>query len=608
MSDYQPIENYGVIGDQETIALVGMDGSIDFLCFPRFDSPSVFAALLDHEKGGRFQIAPQLPGSPVRQKQLYLPDSNVLLTRFLAGDGVAEVSDLMPVAESGGVATCVVRRAKAVRGELTFRMVCAPAFDYGRAAHRVERGDREVLFVSQGRDGTCLRLRSEVPLEVAGGTAVAEFTLRAGESAAFVLEEARPGEPSASASPDFVSRAFKDTLTFWRHWIGRSTYRGRWRETVNRSALTLKLLTSAAHGSIVAGATFGLPEHIGGPRNWDYRHVWIRDASFTMYALIRLGYTDAAGDFVRWLEARCAEQGPDGSLQVLYGVDGRHELPEQTLSHLEGYRRSSPVRVGNDAFRQFQLDIYGELMDSIYLYNKYGKPISHDLWLNLSRLVEWVCSHWREPDSGIWETRGGRREFLHSRVMCWVALDRAIRLAGKRSFPAPLERWLQVRDEIYADVYEGFWSPERRAFVAFKGARTLDAASLLMPLVKFVSPGDPRWLSTLAAIEQNLVEDSLVYRYRNGELFTDGLAGREGTFSMCSFWYVECLARAGDLLKARFFFEKALGYANHLGLYAEELGPCGEHLGNFPQAFSHVALISAAFELDRRLSAAGLTD
>jgi GH15 family glucan-1,4-alpha-glucosidase len=607
MNDYQPIENYGVIGDQETVALVGMDGSIDFLCFPRFDSPTVFAALLDRKRGGRFQIAPQLPGARVRQKQLYLPDSNVLLSRFLASDGVAEISDLMPVAESD-VAHCVVRRAKAVRGELTFRMVCAPAFDYARAAHRVERSGDDVLFVPEGGGGTGLRLRGAVPLLVQGGTAVAEFKLRAGESAAFVLEEARPGQPSATTAPDFVSRAFKDTLTFWRAWIGRSTYRGRWRETVNRSALTLKLLFSAPHGSIVAAPTFGLPEEIGGSRNWDYRYTWIRDASFTLYALVRLGYTDAAGDFMRWLEARCGELEPDGALQVLYGIDGRHGLPEETLAHIEGYRRSSPVRIGNAAHRQLQLDIYGELMDSVYLYNKYGKPISHDLWSNVTRLVDWVCRNWRQPDDGIWETRGGRREFLHSRVMCWVALDRAIRLAGKRSFPAPLERWLQVRDEIYADVHEGFWSPQRRAFVAFKGASTVDAASLLMPLVKFMGPTDPRWLSTLAAIEEDLVEDSLVYRYRNSELFADGLDGREGTFSMCSFWYVECLARAGDLLKARFVFEKALGYANHLGLYSEELGPCGEHLGNFPQAFSHVALISAAFELDRRLSAAGLKD
>jgi GH15 family glucan-1,4-alpha-glucosidase len=602
--DYQPIQNYGVIGDLETVALVGMDGSIDFLCFPGFDSPSVFAALLDRRKGGYFQIAPVLPPLEVRQKQLYLPDSAVLLSRFLARDGVAEISDLMPVEESGG-AHCLVRRVKAVRGELSFRVVCAPRFDYARAPHRVERRKGEVVFVSQGRDGTAIRLRSDVPLDVQDGAAVSEFRLRAGETAAFVLEQAQPGKPSPADAPDFVSKAFKDTLNFWRGWIGRSTYRGRWREMVNRSALTLKLLVSRPHGSIVAAPTFGLPEQMGGVRNWDYRYVWIRDASFTLYALIRLGYSDAAGDFMQWIEARCRELEPDGSLQVLYGIDGRHEIVEETLSHLEGYGRSSPVRIGNAAVRQVQLDIYGALLDSVYLYNKYGKPISHDLWMDLRRLVEWVCRNWRRADEGIWETRGGPKEFLYSRVMCWVALDRAIRLAAKRSFPAPLESWLRTRDEIYADIYTGFWDPGRRAFVQYKGARSLDAASLLMPLVKFVSPADPRWLSTLAAIEEDLVDDSLVYRYRTNDAFSDGLTGLEGTFNMCSFWYVECLARAGDIEKARFYFEKSLGYANHLGLFSEELGPRGEHLGNFPQALSHIALISAAYELDRRLSAAG---
>ncbi len=600
---YQPIENYGVVGDLETVALVGMNGSIDFLCFPRFDSPSVFAALLDRRRGGSFELAPLLGSVPVKHKQLYLPDSNVLLSRFLAEDAVAEVSDFMPVEESGG-AHCLVRRAKAVRGTLRFRMLCAPRFDYARAAHRVEKRKRELLFVSEGRDGGALRLTSDVPLAVRNGDGVAEFTLRAGESAAFVLEPARLREDSPTAAPDFVAEAFKGTLNFWRHWIGRSTYRGRWREMVNRSALALKLLISRPHGSIVAAPTFGLPERVGGPRNWDYRYVWLRDASFALYALIRLGYTDEAGDFMRWLESRCAERsGP--ALHVLYATDGRRVPAERVLSHLEGYRQSAPVRIGNAAQRQLQLDIYGELMDAVYLYNKYGRPISHDLWADLVPLVGWVCRNWRRRDKGIWETRAGSQAFLHSRVMCWVAVDRAIRLATRRSLPAPLDRWRRVRDEIYKDVFAGFWNRRLGAFVQCRRGRTLDAAALLMPLVKFVSPTDPRWLSTLAAIEERLVEDSLVYRYRTGGAFRDGLAGLEGTFSMCSFWYVECLARSGDLEKARFYLEKALGYANHVGLYSEELGPCGEHLGNFPQAFSHVALISAAFELDRRLSAAG---
>lgn len=600
---YQPIENYGVIGDLYTVALVGMDGSIDFMAFPHFDSPTIFAAILDAEKGGRFQIAPCL--GDAHQKQLYLPDSNILLSRFLAAEGVAEISDFMPV-EEVDQAHNLVRRVKTVRGEITFRMLCAPRFDYGRAAHRVEQREGEVLFISEGNAHMVLRLRTTVPLRLLNGDVMAEFTLRADEHAAFVLEWVPPdGGSPAIALDDYVSSCFKNTVNFWRRWIGRSTYQGRWREMVNRSALTLKLLVSQPYGSLVAAPTFGLPEMIGGERNWDYRYTWIRDASFTLYALIRLGYTDEAAAFMRWIEARCRELEPDGSLQVMYGVDGRHVLTEETLTHFEGYRKSTPVRIGNNAYNQLQLDIYGELMDAVYLYDKYGEPISYDLWTDLTRLLNWVCDHWHMKDYGIWETRGGLHEFLYSRVMCWVALDRGLRLAQNRSLPAPLARWRRARDTIYREIFTQFWDPQRQAFMQYKGAPSLDAASLLMPLVRFISPRDPRWLSTLHAIEEMLVNDSLVYRYKTGNAFWDGLAGEEGTFTMCSFWYVECLGRSGDLEKARFFFEKALGYANHLGLYAEELGPCGEHLGNFPQAFTHLALISAAYDLNRRLSAAG---
>ncbi|HEY9450786.1 MAG TPA: glycoside hydrolase family 15 protein, partial [Gemmatimonadaceae bacterium] len=426
-----------------------------------------------------------------------------------------------------------------------------------------------------------LRLCASVAMQLVNGDAMAEFTLGADESASFILEVIVPDEPSAGRAQDYESAAFKQTVNFWRGWVDRSPYRGRWRETVNRSALTLKLLTSRPHGSIVASATFGLPEHIGGVRNWDYRYTWIRDSSFALYALMRLGYTGEAKAFMRWVMARVDELEPDGSLQIMYGIDGRHALPEETLSHLEGYMGSRPVRIGNAAFTHLQLDIYGELMDAVYLYDKYGSPIPHDGWTNIARLIDWVCVHWREKDEGIWEVRGGRQEFLYSRVMCWVALDRAIRLAGKRSFPAPLARWQDVRDTIYRDIYERFWDPARRVFVQTPGSRALDASALLMPLIRFVSPTDPRWLSTLRAIEQDLVSDSLVYRYRLTDA-TDGLTGQEGTFSMCSFWYVECLSRMGDLHQARFFFEKMLGYANHLGLYGEELGPRAQHLGNFP--------------------------
>jgi GH15 family glucan-1,4-alpha-glucosidase len=391
-------------------------------------------------------------------------------------------------------------------------------------------------------------------------------------------------------------------MNFWHRWVSHSTYRGRWREMVNRSALLLKLLTSKPYGSMVAAPTFGLPEEIGGERNWDYRYTWIRDASFTLYSLMRLDYTEEAAAFMQWIEQRCYELNPDGSLQIMFGIDGRHDLTESSLSHLEGYRQSAPVRIGNGAYAQLQLDIYGELMDSVYLYNKYGLPIAYDLWTHLVRLIDWVAEHWPLKDEGIWEVRGGQQEFLYSRLMCWVALDRGIRLSLKRSFPAPLDRWYAARDAIYRDVFNNFWDPTRKTFVQHRGSTTVDASSLAMPLMLFMGPTDPRWLSTMQAIKTELVDDSLVYRYKVGDASSDGLAGNEGTFNMCSFWYVECLSRAGDLHGARFNFEKMLGYANHLGLYAEELGPCGEHLGNFPQAFTHLGLISAAYNLDRTLS------
>jgi len=597
---YQPIENYGVIGDLHTVALVASNGSIDLMSFPSFDSPTVFAALLDDAKGGRFRIAPAHQDG--KSKQMYLPDTNVLMTRYLSGHSVAEVIDFMPV-EEVGQAHDLVRLVKTVRGEVTYRMECMPRFDYARRGHKCDVvSAHEVLFRS---DGLALRLRSSVPIRVVNGDAIAELTLRANESASFVLEEAVEGSAPSSSLTAFCERAFADTVAFWRRWLGGCAYRGRWQDMVNRSALALKLLTSQPHGSIVAAPTFGLPEQIGGVRNWDYRYTWIRDSSFALYALLRLGFTGEARAFMGWLVARCKELNPDGSLQIMYGIDGRHDLTESTLSHLEGYRKSSPVRIGNGAYDQLQLDIYGELMDSIYLYDKYCEPVSYELWHYLARFVEWVRAHWQEKDEGIWEVRGGKQEFLYSRLMCWVAIDRGVRLAHKRSLPADLASWIRTRNEIYHEIHQKFWDPDRGVFTQSKGSRCLDAACLLMPLMRFIGPTDPRWLSTLDAIGQELVDDTLVYRYRVGTAASDGLIGEEGTFSMCSFWYVECLTRAGRIDDARLAFEKMLGYANHLGLYAEELGPEGEQLGNFPQAFTHLGLISAAFQLDRALSNAG---
>ena len=602
---YHPIENYGVIGNLQTVALIGMDASIDFLCFPYFDSPSIFASLLDSERGGRFILSPTFQHR--RPKQMYLSNSNILLTRFLSPDGVVEVCDFMPISLESGRDRVepvhqLIRRAKCVRGEVQFQMACDPRLDYGRAKQQVKLlSEKEALFVPDcaERSISPIRLRAEVPLVIRQGRVESEFVLKAGESALFILE----GDEDAphAIDPHRVGEEFKATLNFWQSWISQSTYRGRWREIVDRSALVLKLLVSQRHGSIVAAPTFGLPEAIGAGRNWDYRYTWIRDASFTLYALSRLGFHSESKAFMQWLAARCRDLGPNEPLQIMYGTDGRRDLSEVELSHWEGYRGSSPVRIGNGAHDQVQLDIYGELLDSVYLYNKYGEPISHDLWSQLCRLIEWVCQNWDQPDEGIWEVRGGKQPLFYSRLMCWVAVDRALRLAEKRSFPAPMARWLGVRDAIYHQMHTEFWNEELQSFVQTKNGKTLDAACLLAPLVRFISPTDPRWLSTLRAIEEGLVDDSLVYRYKT----EDGLIGSEGTFCMCSFWLIECLARSGEVKRARFLLEKTLGYANHLGLFAEELSPSGEHLGNFPQAFTHLALISAAFELNRRLDEKG---
>lgn len=594
---YQPIENYGVIGDLTTAALVSLEGSVDFMCFPNFDSPTIFAALLDSEKGGHFSIAPL--ANEFKHRQRYFPDTNILLTRFTGEQGIADISDFMAMEHLGNHHD-LVRRVKVVRGKIKFRMECAPKFNYGRSRHTLEGRALEMIFVPRETRCPPMRLRSSVPLKAQNGVALAEFTLGAGQTAHFILEEA--GGDSPSVNPDYVSESFKETMNFWLGWVARSRYRGRWREMVNRSALTLKLLTSRPNGSIIAAPTFGLPEHVGGARNWDYRYTWVRDASFTLYALMRLGYTDEARSFMSWAEARCGELKTGNPLQVMYRLNGARELPEEILAHFEGYRKSKPVRIGNAASEQLQLDIYGELLDSILIYDRHGEQISYDFWVKIARLVDWVCKNWKKPDDGVWEVRGGARPFLFSRAMCWIAIDRAIQLARRRSFPAPIVRWHRVRDDIYRNIYRTFWNPKLKSFVQYQGAQTVDASSLLLPMVKFISPSDPRWQSTMKVIEEKLVEDSLVYRYNPEVAAADGVGGREGTFSTCSFWYVECLARSGDLKKARFIFEKALGFANHLGLYAEQLGPAGEHLGNFPQALTHIALISAAWNLNERLS------
>ncbi|WP_046243672.1 glycoside hydrolase family 15 protein [Hymenobacter terrenus] len=601
MRNYLPIEDYGLIGNLHTVALVSRTGSIDYLPFTRFDSPTIFAALLDKNQGGYWQLAPVR--TDVRSQQQYLPDTGVLLTRFFTPDGIAELLDFMPV-KGPGQPCAVVRKLRVLKGEFAFRLVLRPRFDYARAPHEIERQGEDLLFRSPGPNSQQFRLLSSQPLTQRQGDVTGSWTLSLGAEASFVLEEVPQdlSEATPSNLAYYVGPCLEQTVTFWQQWADSSTYSGRWRETVLRSAITLKLLTCQQYGSTVAAATFGLPATIGANRNWDYRYTWIRDTAFTMYAFLRLGFTEEAKGFIRWLMDRCESMEEASELQLLYAVDGSSNLAEQVLDHLEGYRGSTPVRIGNAAVQQFQLDIYGELIDTIYLYNKDGGPITYDFWQHVRGFVDYVAANWQRPDHGIWEVRSEQQEFIYSKIMAWVALDRGMLIAQTRSFPAPLEEWRRTRDAIYQDVYENYWNPDKQAFVQYRGADVLDAAVLLMPLVHMFSPAEPRWLATLKAVEDNLVTDSLVFRYKLANGATDGLSGEEGTFSICSFWYIECLARGGQVAKARFYFEKMLGYANHLGLYSEQLGPQGEQLGNFPQAFTHLALISAAFQLNRDLS------
>jgi GH15 family glucan-1,4-alpha-glucosidase len=595
---FQPIENYGVIGNMRSIALVGMNGSIDFLSYPDFDSPTVFAALLDDERGGRFQIQPQLANTRVRQ--LYLPDTNILLTRFLADEGVAELTDYMPIAADAKQPNEIIRTVSVIRGEVRFKMCCRPRFHYAACGHTTKIGDSSAVFFPTNDMCPPMALYSTVAMGQESQDATAQFSLRAGETASFVFGGVRP--QGQQPEMEFIEQRFQETGRFWKRWIAKSKYKGRWREMVNRSALMLKLLISREHGSLIAAPTFSLPENIGGVRNWDYRFTWLRDSAFTLYALIRLGFVDEAEAFIDWLKGRLSEDAERGPLQAMYGIDGRQKLDELTLDHLRGYENSRPVRIGNAAYRQLQLDIYGEMMDSIYLANKYGDPISNAGWQEVLRVLEWLGKNWQRPDEGIWEVRGGAREFLHSRLMCWVAFDRALRLAQKRSLSAPVDAWQRTRDEIRTDIFTKFWDDDLQSFVQSKGTKDLDASVLLMPLMRFISPVDPMWRSTMRAIEEHLVEDIQVRRYEAERTHVDGLPAGEGSFTACSFWYVECLARAGELEKAQLVFEKLLGYANHVGLYSEQLGLNGRHLGNFPQAFTHLALISAATYLDRALS------
>jgi len=596
---YQPIENYGIIGNLKTVALVGLNGSVDFMSFPRFDSPTIFAAMLDEQIGGFFSVEPVM--GEYKSKQMYIPGTAVLLTRFFSDDGIAEITDYMPMSEDKtSSSSAIIRKIKTIRGTIKYKMKCAPRFDYARAEHLAEITDDQVIFSPQHDGNARLRLIADVPLQLEGQDAFAEFTQSESEKEVYiVLESVERGEESVFESIEhYAQHTYRETINDWRKWIKKSTYKGRYSETIFRSAITLKLLTSCQFGSVIAAATFSLPETIGGNRNWDYRFTWTRDAAFTMYAFLRLGMYNEATEFLTWILDLCKEQ----NLQLIYEVDGKTDLVEQELDHLDGYMGSKPVRIGNAAKDQLQIDIYGELIDTIYIYNKSYKPITYEFWSAICGMVESVMDKWQEPDHGIWEIRAETREFLHTRLMCWVAMDRAIKIAEHRSFPYDVSRWTGVRNEIYKDIYHNFWNEKIGAWVQYKGADVVDASVLLMPLTHFIAPQEPRWLSTMEVVDQQLRLDVLIYRYKSTDVDVDGLDGEEGTFTMCSFWYIEALAKSGQIDRAVENFEKMMGYANHLGLFSEELGKKGEHLGNFPQAFTHLALISAAMELDKQIS------
>ena len=601
---YPNIADHGLIGDLQTAALVTTNGTIDWFCCPRFDSPSIFASLLDADKGGHFQIAPEQDGYATRQ--LYLPDSAILITRFMTADGVGELVDFMPVVT--GRATDrhrIVRVMRVPRGTMRFAMSLQPRFDYGRAKHKTElsahgavlRSDKHRLTVSitgtsgSGKNGNALQRQ--------GNGLKASWTMHEGDTAGVIIES-MAGAPRRIQIGE-LSRLLDETSQFWRDWVHRSTYTGRWREVVCRSAITLKLLTYGPTGAPVAAVTAGLPEAPGGERNWDYRYTWIRDGSFSIYALIGLGYLEEATAFGVWLRDRMAEQkGKTSPLKVMYRVDGSSDLKEETLKHFEGWRGAKPVRIGNGAADQLQLDIYGEALDAAFLADQHGMQIAHKGWLAVADVIDWVAEHWDQPDEGIWETRGGRKNFTYGRMQCWIALDRAIRLAERHGRPANVSQWAIERDRIYNQIMDRGWNPKVKAFTQHYDTDVLDSSLLLMPLQGFIAPQDPLWLSTMNAMEERLVSDSLVYRY-NPSMTPDGLRGSEGTFSLCTFWYVDALARAGRLDDAALCFEKMQTYANHLGLYSEEIGQTGEQLGNFPQAFSHLALIGAALNLDYQL-------
>ncbi|KAF7563494.1 hypothetical protein G7046_g644 [Stylonectria norvegica] len=675
---YLPIEDYGMVGNMHTCAMVGIDGSIDFMCWPDFDSPSVFCRLLDKDKGGHFSIAPP-EGVNCTTKQQYLPSSCILQTRYIHEDGVVDLVDFFPRPKSAQVmargngqtayreATKVqeelkkwlVRRVECIRGSLTLEVEIFPAFGYGRDEHvttlfqethtSADTESKVAAFHSKdvklqldvaldkGEDeNSCplITFRKEKRPGMVGEGLVALVEIKEGQAISFVLRNDIPNHVTESVSTLVLDAQQHDTQTFWYNFISQSKYKGRWREVVSRSLMILKMMTYEPTGAIIAAPTFSVPEDIGGVRNWDYRYSWVRDSSFTIYILLRMGFKAEADSYMEFIMERFVQsRGPDGALPIMFTIRGDTDIPEQTLDHLEGYRGSKPVRIGNGAAFHKQFDIYGELMDAIYLYNKFGKPVHWDVWCAVREILDYVLTIIDEPDMSIWEVRNNKQHFTYSQIMLWVAFDRGLRLADKRCFPCPNRaKWLEARDMLYERVMEKGYNTEMKCFVqSFQNNTMLDSSILIAPLVFFISPCDPRFTNTLDRIllppeKGGLTSTGLVYRY-NTELSDDGeiapnycvsrihadpweprigVGGREGAFSMCTFWLVEAMTRASVyepkyLIRAVNLFENMLGFSNHLCMFSEEIASSGEQLGNTPQAFSHLAMISAAFNLDRAL-------
>ena len=611
---YPPISDYGLISDMHSCALVSMAGSVDWCCFPRFDSPALFSRILDWEKGGYFKVAPEGVQSVSRR---YLTGTNIIETTFETETGRARLTDFMPThphpapaeANAGDRRRRLGRILECLSGSTRFTLECHPRFDYGTIIPHAVAANGNSGFAHGGLDA--MSLYCSAPITVTDGGFTAEGLLSAGEKLyAVVTSEPRfpvglkpfTSHHVETPTPAEVERHFGETKQFWEEWSSTCDYEGEFREEVVRSALTLKALTYAPSGALLAAATTSLPEAIGGPRNWDYRFTWIRDSSFALYALSILGYTTEARAFKEWLERSTAGRAQD--LQIMYGLGGERRLTETELPELDGYRGSRPVRIGNGAYDQFQLDIYGELLDSAHLYRKFGGEMDSEYWEYLQQVVGFVIDHWQDPDEGMWESRGGRQHFVSSKVWCWVGLDRAIKAARALNLPGDLDAWRATRAEIKADVLAKGYDSERAAFVQAYGSKNLDASNLLMPLVGFIPATDPRMRSTIEAIKRELTSpQGFVYRYSG---FDDGVAGDEGTFAICTFWLADNLIALGELEQARDLFDKLRACANDLGLFSEETDPeTEEMLGNFPQAFSHLALISTAVQLGEAEARAG---